>query len=228
MRALRYSLGLAVMLGVTGTLLVAAQPTKSVSPPEVIAKLSGNVAHGGDYYLKNCMSCHGRGGQAFIVNYPRLSAQWPSYTIQQLSAFRADKRKNNVMNPVAYELSDQNIADLAVYLASSGVARPWKSDDAALRATGHSLYTQGKPSAGLAACSSCHGADGKGNAAANFPLIAGQSPKYFTDRIGDLAKGNTDGSANAKIMTKIAQAMTPADTKALDEYIKTLPSGMMK
>lgn len=132
------------------------------------------------------------------------------------------------MNPIAHELSDQTIANLAIYLASSSVARPWKSDDAALRATGQKLYTQGNPSSGLASCSGCHGVDGKGNAAANFPSIAGQSPKYFTERIGDLAKGNTDGSANAKMMTKIAQAMTPAETKALDEYIKTLPSGPAK
>ncbi|MGY2895070.1 c-type cytochrome [Deinococcus sp. UYEF24] len=190
--------------------------------------LTGNVQQGSDHYLGNCASCHGRQGQSFLSDYPRLSAQLPNYTAQQLVAFRAGKREGGVMNQIASGLTDQQIADLATSLAASPVAPPWKSSDAALKAQGKKLYTMGNDATGLSACAGCHGVDGRGNAAANFPLIAGQSPKYFTERIADLAKGNTDGGPTSALMVRVAKAMTPADTRALDEYIKTLPTPSAK
>lgn len=188
------------------------------------ATLTGNAQNGSGFYLHNCLSCHARDGQAFIVSYPRLSAQIPGYTADQLVALRSGKRKSGVMNAIAAGLTDQQIADLATYLASTEVAPPWKSTETALRESGQKLYTAGNPSTGVSACAGCHGADGRGNAAAGFPLIAGQSPAYFAKRIAELAAGNTDDNPNAAVMVKIAKAMTPAETRASAEYVKTLPT----
>lgn len=187
--------------------------------------LTGRAQVGNAVYLRNCVSCHSRDGQAYIPQYPRLSAQIASYTAAQLALFRSGERRNMAMNQTAARLSDQEIADIAVYLAATPAADPWTSRNTALRQQGQTLYTQGHAQTGLTACAGCHGAQGAGNAAAGFPRVAGQSPAYFTTRIAELAAlaNRTDLPATTLTMAKIARAMTPQETRQLDEYIKTLP-----
>ncbi|MDB5959141.1 MAG: hypothetical protein JWP59_435 [Massilia sp.] len=57
---------------------------------------------------------------------------------------------------------------------------------------------------GVTACTTCHGAQGEGNAAANFPRIAGQSAYYFNKQMDAFANGARDNP----IMSPIAKAMT--------------------
>lgn len=61
--------------------------------------------------------------------------------------------------------------------------------------------------AGLAAeqaCISCHGVDGRGDAAAAFPRLAGQSEEYLLRTLTDFAAGRRVN----QIMTPIARALT--------------------
>jgi cytochrome c553 len=68
-----------------------------------------------------CTGCHG------IVNYqntyptyhvPRIGGQNKEYLVISLKAFRTGERQHKTMNLQAEALSDQDIEDIAVYLAT--------------------------------------------------------------------------------------------------------------
>ena len=64
-----------------------------------------------------CIACHGANGISQIPMYPNLAGQKEQYLVLQLKAFRDGTRKNMVMAPMAANLSDDDIADLAAYYA---------------------------------------------------------------------------------------------------------------
>ncbi|WP_101674482.1 c-type cytochrome [Alloalcanivorax mobilis] len=72
---------------------------------------------------------------------------------------------------------------------------------------------------GVAACASCHGAQGEGNAA-GFPALAGQPAGYLTKQLHDLANG---ARANP-IMMPIAKALSDPQITALADYYAGLPA----
>jgi len=70
-----------------------------------------------------CSSCHGEAGQGQQLGdsiYPRLAGQYRRYVTKQLTEWRAGERKNSqggVMNVIARQLSDNDIDQLAIYVA---------------------------------------------------------------------------------------------------------------
>jgi cytochrome c553 len=67
---------------------------------------------------------------------------------------------------------------------------------------------------GVAACASCHGAKGEGNAGANFPRLAGQSQAYLAKQLASYA----NGSRNNPIMMPIAKGLSPEQIQAVSAY----------
>jgi cytochrome c553 len=80
-------------------------------------------------------------------------------------------------------------------------------------ASGSTIAAKGSP-AGAAACVSCHGAKGEGNAAAGFPRLAGLSPVYLVQQLDNFA---ADKRQNP-IMAPIARQLSPAERKAVAAY----------
>ena len=70
----------------------------------------------------------------------------------------------------------------------------------------------------MAACNSCHGAHGEGNAATGFPRIAGQSYTYLLHELESYASG----SRKNPVMQPIAAAMTPDQRTAAAAYFASL------
>ena len=57
-----------------------------------------------------------------MANYPNLRGQKVKYLIKQLEDFRSGERNSpKLMNPVAGQLSDQDIKDLAAFFSTLGV-----------------------------------------------------------------------------------------------------------
>ena len=91
----------------------------------LLGLLSANVFADGDYKAGKvkdytCTGCHG------IVGYnntyptyhvPRIGGQNKEYLVIALKAFRTGERQHKSMNLQAEALSDQDIEDIAVYLA---------------------------------------------------------------------------------------------------------------
>jgi cytochrome c553 len=71
----------------------------------------------GEKKAANCVGCHGTKGEG-SAQYPSLAAQQPAYIVAQLKAFKAGNRTNPIMQPLAGELSEADIDDLAAYFAS--------------------------------------------------------------------------------------------------------------
>ncbi|TFW31518.1 c-type cytochrome [Massilia horti] len=82
---------------------------------------------------------------------------------------------------------------------------------------GHQIATNGAPG-GVAACASCHGAQGEGNAAAGFPRIAGQSAYY----LGKQLTAYADGTRQNAVMGPIAKAMSAQQKRDVSAYYAEL------
>lgn len=71
----------------------------------------------------NCASCHGADYKTPIdPSYPKLAGQYADYLVHALTAYkRGNKgygRNNAIMGGMAQPLSDQDMVDIAAYLAS--------------------------------------------------------------------------------------------------------------
>jgi cytochrome c553 len=65
-----------------------------------------------------CAACHGQDGKSIDPSYPNLAGQHESYLVKALADYRAGRRSNAIMAPMAANLSDQDIEDLAAWYAS--------------------------------------------------------------------------------------------------------------
>ena len=74
-------------------------------------------AEAGKAKAEPCMACHGDNGVSVADDIPNLAGQKAKYIEAQLKAFKAGKRKNDLMNAIAPQLSDADIADLAAFFS---------------------------------------------------------------------------------------------------------------
>ena len=103
----------------------AAQEMKPGAVPESdkeMAERGGRIYRGGyaPMDIAACMSCHGPSGHGVPRNYPRVAGQKREYLEQQLLAFKSGARvstgNGNVMNNIAFLLSEKQIKELAAYM----------------------------------------------------------------------------------------------------------------
>ena len=166
-----------------------------------------------------CVVCHGPDGNSNNPTWPNLAGQHAEYTRKQLEDFRAGHRKNDQMTPMAMGLSDQDIADLAVYYASlkprTGQTRPESLE------AGEYLYRAGDTTKGLAACMACHGPDGTGNPAASYPRINAQHAEYTVLQLKAFKAEERVNDRNG-IMRDIAGRMSNDGIEAVADYLQGL------
>lgn len=163
---------------------------------------------------ERCSLCHGAKGESASETYPRLAAQHPAYIVKQLRDFRDGRRKGTVMNEMAKDLVEEDIAGLAVYFSTQKpVAR--KSSDAEFAAVGGYIFHKGNIYSGVAPCASCHAADGHGTI--QLPRLAGQNAGYLETQLVDFNK--RDRTNDNAIMHSIASKMTTFEIKAVAAYI---------
>ena len=77
-----------------------------------------DVARGESLY-KTCIQCHGEKGEGNpAMKGPRIGSQHSWYIISSINMFKSGERKNPTMLPFIKNLNDQDIADLAAYVAT--------------------------------------------------------------------------------------------------------------
>lgn len=69
-----------------------------------------------------CFVCHGPDGVAKVPDAPNLAGQNEGYLIKTLKEYKSGKRENEVMNMMAKNLSDQDIALVASYFSSIAIS----------------------------------------------------------------------------------------------------------
>ncbi|TPH13404.1 c-type cytochrome [Litorilituus lipolyticus] len=180
-----------------------------------------------------CGACHGAAGISAMGIYPNIAGQKDAYIIKQLNDFKSGARTDMMMAPMAANLSEQDMADLAAYYASlpmtaeEAPAAAAASSDAptATASTGTAEVVTSSPAAAIyngdikagqsksGMCVACHGVDGN-SAVPMYPSIAGQSASYITKQLADFKSGlRVD-----PVMAGMVAALTEEDMRDLGAY----------
>jgi len=212
---------LATLIATAGLALVATQV-------QAESLVDGSIEDGKAKAL-TCTACHGPEGNSSNALWPNIAGQSASYLLDQLHAFKDSvgakpedvTRADPLMSSQAMLLSDQDMADLAVYFESLPAAAQSVAD-ADMVDRGEALYRGGDSESGASACMACHGPTGRGNPAAKYPALQGQHAAYTAKQLNDYAAGTrqTDGKTN--IMRDIAARLSKEDIEALSSYVQGL------
>jgi cytochrome c553 len=152
-----------------------------------------------------CNGCHA------IPNYknvyptysvPKLHGQRPEYLVAALKAYKSGERSHGTMHSQASSMTEQDMADISVFLAGPAVLTRSVND---VPATARPKATE--------TCLACHGTNGVG-ITADYPTISGQHRDYIERALRDYQKG---GRKNA-IMAGMAATLTPEDIEQLAAY----------
>jgi len=172
-----------------------------------------------------CSSCHGPNGNSVNPDWPRLAGQSAVYLAQQLRLFRSGARGNPVMMPMATALSDQDIADIAVYYEAQ-TPLGLEADPSYWQA-GQALYLRGDRTRDVPGCIACHGPVGRGNLAAGYPALRAQQSAYVVKQLNDYASGArytgknpAQATSNAGLMFAIAKRLTPEQMRDVASYVQ--------
>ena len=190
-----------------------AAPAKADPAKGATLYESGDAARG----LPACVSCHGAAGNSTIAANPKLAAQIAPYVYKQLVDFTTPNRNNPVMTTYAKMLSDDEKKNIAAYLATQ-TPKPGAAKNKDTVLLGKQIYRGGIPATGVAACASCHGANGNG-IPAQFPRLSGQHQDYTVSQLQAFKGGARKNSVQ---MTTISKRMSDDEMKAVADYIAGL------
>jgi cytochrome c553 len=157
-----------------------------------------------------CAACHGADGNASMAGVPSLAAQPKQFLVSALFQFREGKRVNPVMSPLAANLSNADLNDLAAFF-SAQPARAAAAADAAVLEQGRALALQHN-------CVACHAANLMGQQ--HIPRLAGQQADYLREQLRAFkasTRADMDGT-----MTSAAQALTADHIEVLSRYLAGL------
>jgi len=168
-----------------------------------------------------CTACHGPEGNSQNPLWPNIAGQNARYLADQLKAFKDGTRKDPLMTGQAMLLSEEDMADLAVYFEGlPGAAQAVANADLIDR--GEALYRGGDLEDKSAACLACHGPTGRGNPAASYPALQGQHAVYTAKQLRDYKAGARTSDGKTSQMRDIAARLDDEDIEALASYVQGL------
>ena len=173
--------------------------------------------------LVYCKTCHGFAAEGYrgAIPMPRLAGQQREYLEDQLLAFVDGRRKNKFMFDVAKVLSPAMRAALAAHFETLD-SRTVGGAPTGLVGAGKKIYEEGVPDSNIPPCSSCHGADAKGDAG---PRLAGQLYDYSFKTLINWSKERGQDPAKpdaSAAMMPIAGSLTETQILAVAAYLAEL------
>jgi cytochrome c553 len=81
---------------------------------------AGDVAAGEARYAQTCANCHGKGGRG-MASFPSIKGRDAGYIADRLTRYRAGEKIGAnalLMIPMASELTDAEIANLAAFVST--------------------------------------------------------------------------------------------------------------
>ena len=188
---------LLTLLGLASGSVQAQTPTAASPPMPAKAAL--------------CAACHGPQGNPAMALTPALAGQTARYIYLQLRDFQEGRRSNELMSPMAKDLSRDEMRELGAYFAAQkSQPKPFQPDAAKARL--------GKVKADETLCTMCHlgGFAGQNE----IPRVAGQPFDYIVKQLRDFkAKARTNDAGS---MTSVSNTLTDADIENLAHYIAGL------
>ena len=164
-----------------------------------------------------CAACHNADGNSSIAANPKLAQQHPEYLVKQLQEFKSGKRNNAIMKGFASALSDDDMRNVAYWLASKP-AKAGFAKDKDLVAMGERIYRGGIADRQIAACAGCHSPNGAG-IPAQYPRLSGQHADYTVAQLNSFRVGSR---ANSTQMAQVAAKLNDKEIKAVSDYIAGL------
>jgi len=155
-----------------------------------------------------CLGCHGiEGYRNAYPSYrvPKLGGQKAAYLVIALRGYREGTRAHPTMVAQASSLSDQDIDDVAAYLASIG------------KDTVASGGSEGSALEEIATCVACHGQNGI-SLSPTWPTLAGQHEDYILHALAQYR----DGARKDPVMAPLASALSEDDVKLVARYFSRL------
>jgi cytochrome c553 len=177
----------------------------SVTPQLLAGATASSIGRGATLALR-CTMCHGERGMSG-ANSPNLAGQYAIVVYKQLQDFQSGARTNAVMSPMALNLSDQDMRDLAAYYAS--LPRPASARGLDL-ADAPGIVVHGAPLRNIPACAACHGGI---DHQAGSPWLDGLPAAYTQAQLQAFASGARHNDISGQ-MRNIARNLTPGEIAA--------------
>ena len=185
----------------TAALAVATTPARADA--DAGAKIAQTV----------CAACHGADGNSPNATFPVLAGQTYRYLTLELRDFKAGRRTDPVMGPVAQQLQPQDINDVSEYFAAQKYKRIADTPDPA-------RIDRGSKKAAETLCTMCHlgGFAGQNE----VPRVAGQYPDYVIKQLKAFKNGTRTNDAGT--MSSVAKTLSDDDIVDLANYVANLGS----
>lgn len=171
------------------------------------SSVAGDVERG-EVIAYSCLGCHGiEGYRNAYPSYrvPKLGGQKEAYLVAALQGYRDGTRKHTTMNAQAQSLSEQEIQDVAAYIATLNTD------------TVMSGGSQGGSFAAAQSCAACHGQNGI-SVSPGWPTLAGQYEDYLVHALTQYR----DGVRENAVMGPLAMNLSDADIAALAAWFASL------
>jgi cytochrome c553 len=164
----------------------------------------------GEKLAYTCQGCHGIPNykNAYpIYSVPKLGGQHAAYIVVALKAYASQERAHPTMHSHAISMSEQDMQDIAAYLAGEE-----------LKPSGKSVGTLPKAAQ---TCVACHGPDGVG-ILPEYPILSGQHEDYLRNSL----TGYRSGQRKNAVMAGMATALTDEDIRELARYYSSQRPGL--
>ncbi len=165
-------------------------------------------AERGEPLAYTCLGCHGIDGYRNAYpsyRVPKLGGQKAAYLVAAVQGYRDGSRAHPTMQAQADSLTDQDVEDIAAYLATLGAE------------TVEAGGSEGVDLEVAATCVACHGQNGIG-VSPLWPTLAGQHEEYLVAALNQYR----DGTRQNAVMTQMAAALSDADVALLARYYSSL------
>jgi len=203
------SVWIAVSLTVSSVACMAAETAAAPGAPD--------LAKGAASFAAVCAACHSADGNSLVPIYPKLSQQHPEYLVKQLHEFKSGKRQNAIMLGFASTLSDDDMRNIAYWVATQKAA-PGTAADPALIATGERIFKGGVLERNIPACAGCHGPNAAG-IPSQYPRLSGQHTAYAVAQLTTFRSGERNNNVQ---MSGVAAKLNDREIAAVSEYIASL------
>lgn len=158
-----------------------------------------------------CAACHGSDGNSTQPLFPALAGQTARYIYLQLKDFKEGRRTDSLMSPMAKNLAQQDMFDLAAYFAAQRL-RPldFKADP--------KRVGLGQQKVAETLCTMCHlgGMMGQNE----IPRVAGQHYDYIVKQLKDFKCGRRTNDAGN--MSSVSKTLSDEDIVNLGHYLASL------
>ena len=168
----------------------------------IMVLLLGNISNigfagqrGAEIFATQCVACHGTAG--IDTEAPILFGQEPAYIVKSLVAFKHGHRKDRimtVMNAIAATLSDDDIRDLAVFVAGQDACRVHLKIDPR-REGFRAAFIAGRQKYVSANCSHCHQSFHH-----HAPRLVGQKAGFLAKALQQFKAGERRAPMMAKLL----------------------------